>query len=110
MTLTGRIKELINRGGEKISPLEIDAILLKHPNIVEAVSFGVPNIKYGECVQAAIVTNENSNEEEIRKHCLEYLADFKVPEMIHITKTLPRTATGKLQRRIIAEQFGVPLD
>ena len=110
LTLTGRIKELINRGGEKISPLEIDAILLKHPNIIEAVSFGVPNIKYGECVQAAIVTNKDSNEEEIRKYCLEYLADFKVPEMIHITKTLPRTATGKLQRRIIGEKFGVTLD
>ena len=55
LTLTGRIKELINRGGEKISPLEVDAILLQHPSVAEAVCFGVPDEKYGECVQAAVV-------------------------------------------------------
>ena len=106
LSLTGRIKELINRGGEKISPLEVDAILLKHPDVLEAVSFGVPDEKYGESVQAAVVINGNTNEDSIKKHCLESLADFKVPDIIHISKSLPRTATGKLQRRIIAKKFG----
>ena len=73
---------------------------------MEAVSFGVPDEKYGESVQAAVVINGNTNEDSIKKHCLESLADFKVPDIIHISKSLPRTATGKLQRRIIAKKFG----
>lgn len=102
LTLIGRIKELINRGGEKISPLEVDAILLTHPAVAEVASFGVPDAKYGEEVQAAVVLKGEATAEEILAHCHERLAAFKVPKMLHILPELPRTATGKVQRRHVA--------
>ena len=105
LTLTGRIKELINRGGEKISPLEVDAALLLHPAVAEAVCFGVPDAKYGEVVQAAVVVSADANENAIRAYCGERLASFKVPDRIHLVESLPRTATGKIQRRHIAAMF-----
>ena len=105
LTLTGRIKELINRGGEKISPLEVDAVLLKHPSVAEAVSFGVPDELYGEIVQAAVVLNGEADSDAIRSHCREHLAEFKVPAVVYITDSLPRTATGKIQRRHVASAF-----
>ena len=105
LTLTGRLKELINRGGEKISPLEVDATLIKHPNIVEAVCFGASDIKYGEVVHAAIVTSESISVSEIQSFCSDHIADFKIPSKIYIVDQLPRTATGKIQRRNIAKQF-----
>ncbi|MEX0761390.1 MAG: acyl--CoA ligase [Dehalococcoidia bacterium] len=105
LSLTGRIKELINRGGEKISPLEVDAILLQHPSIAEAVCFAVPDEKYGECVQAAVVLKSNADEAAIREFCREHLADFKIPDRVHIAESLPRTATGKIQRRHVATAF-----
>ncbi len=106
LTLTGRIKELINRGGEKISPLEVDAALLHHPAVAEAVCFGVPDVKYGEAVQAAVVCSADADETAIRAYCAERLAGFKIPDRIYIVDTLPRTATGKIQRRHIAAMFG----
>ena len=105
LTLTGRLKELINRGGEKISPLEVDAALIKHPSIAEAVCFGVSDEKYGEIVQAAVVLSANSSETEIQAFCSKQLAGFKVPERVYIVDELPRTATGKIQRRHIAAKF-----
>jgi acyl-CoA synthetase (AMP-forming)/AMP-acid ligase II len=105
LTLTGRLKELINRGGEKISPLEVDAALLEHPAVAEAVSFGAPDAKYGEEVQAAVVLKGEATPAEIQAFCLERLADFKVPKVIHITEAVPRTATGKIQRRHVAAHF-----
>ena len=105
LTLTGRIKELINRGGEKISPLEVDAALLGHPAVAEAVSFGVPHEMYGEAVQAAVVLMDATDEDAIRAYCGESLASFKVPDRVHIIDTMPRTATGKIQRRHIAAMF-----
>ena len=105
LTLTGRLKELINRGGEKISPLEVDAALIRHPSIAEAVCFGVPDEKYGEAVQAAVVLSKDSTEQEIQSFCGQQLADFKVPEKVYIVKELPRTATGKIQRRHVAARF-----
>ena len=105
LTLTGRIKELINRGGEKISPLEVDAALLGHPAVAEAVSFGVPHEMYGEAVQAAVVLMDDTDEDTIRAYCGESLAAFKVPDRVHIIDTMPRTATGKIQRRHIAAMF-----
>ena len=105
LTLTGRLKELINRGGEKISPLEVDATLIKHPNIVEAVCFGASDITYGEVVHAAIVTSESISASEIQSFCSDHIADFKIPSKIYIVDQLPRTATGKIQRRNIAKQF-----
>lgn len=106
LTITGRLKELINRAGEKISPLEVDAALLKHESVVEAVSFAVNDAKYGECVHAAVVLNERTvDSESIRTHCAGILAEFKIPDVIHITHNLPRTATGKIQRRHVAATF-----
>lgn len=105
LTLTGRIKELINRGGEKISPLEVDAALLGHPSVAEAVCFGVPHEMYGEAVQAAVVVSGDTNEDAIRSYCGEHLAGFKVPDRVYIIDTMPRTATGKIQRRHIAAMF-----
>ncbi|CAK9169497.1 unnamed protein product [Ilex paraguariensis] len=105
--LVGRIKELINRGGEKISPIEVDAILLSHQDIGEAVAFGVPDDKYGEEINCAIVPREGSNieEAEVLMLCKKNLAAFKVPKKVFITDSLPKTATGKIQRRIVAEHF-----
>ncbi len=105
LTLTGRLKELINRGGEQISPLEVDAALIKHPAIAEAVCFGVEDVKYGEIVQAAVVLSGESSESELRAFCSEQLADFKVPDRIYIVQELPRTATGKIQRRHVSAKF-----
>ena len=105
LTLTGRIKELINRGGEKISPLEVDAVLLQHPAVAEAVCFGVADEKYGECVQAAVVLDGQCDSEDIITHCRDRLAGFKVPDHIYVADSLPRTATGKIQRRHVAAAF-----
>ena len=106
LTLVGRIKELINRGGEKISPREIDEVLLAHPAVAEAVCFGVPHPTWGEEVAAAVVAaRARRREAELLAFCRERLADFKRPKQIHITETIPRTATGKIQRGVVAEAF-----
>ncbi len=110
LTLTGRIKELINRGGEKISPLEVDAALLEHPAVAEACCFGVPDAKYGEEVHAAVVLRGEATAHDLQAFCRGRLADFKVPKQIHIATAVPRTATGKVQRRHVAAHFsGRPL-
>ncbi|XP_076899789.1 oxalate--CoA ligase-like [Bidens hawaiensis] len=105
--LVGRIKELINRGGEKISPIEVDAVLLSHPDVAQAVCFGVPDDKYGEEINCAVIPREGSNldEEEVSRFCKKNLASFKVPKKVFITDSVPKTATGKIQRRIVAEHF-----
>ena len=105
LTLTGRLKELINRGGEKISPLEVDAALLEHPAVAEAVCFAAPDEMYGECVQAAVVLRDDCEQKDIQDFCRERLADFKVPDVIYFADELPRTATGKIQRRHVATAF-----
>jgi acyl-CoA synthetase (AMP-forming)/AMP-acid ligase II len=102
LTLIGRIKELINRGGEKISPLEVDAVLLAHPAVAEAAAFAAPDPKYGEEVHAAVVLRGAATVEELQAHCLRQLADFKVPKVFHVIAEMPRTATGKIQRRHVA--------
>jgi acyl-CoA synthetase (AMP-forming)/AMP-acid ligase II len=105
LTLVGRLKELINRGGEKISPREIDELLLAHPAVAEAVCFGVPHPTWGEEVEACVVLREGAGGEDLMAYCKERLAEFKRPKQIHITTTIPRTATGKIQRRIVAQAF-----
>jgi acyl-CoA synthetase (AMP-forming)/AMP-acid ligase II len=102
LTLVGRLKELINRGGEKISPREIDEALLTHPAVAEAVCFGVPDVKYGEEVAAAVVLRGEATGEELLAHCRERLAAFKAPKKIYVVTQIPRTATGKIQRRNVA--------
>ncbi|MGH2390439.1 MAG: acyl--CoA ligase [Chloroflexota bacterium] len=103
--LTGRIKELILRGGENIAPREIDEVLLTHPAVAEAIAFGLADEKYGEEVAAAVVLREPATPEELLAHCRERLAAFKAPKTIYITDQIPRTATGKIQRRIVAAAF-----
>ncbi len=103
--IVGRIKELINKGGEKISPIEIDETLLLHPAVTEAVAFAIPHKTYGEEPSAAVVIKSPITEKDLIKHCKEKLAAFKCPRSIKIVDSIPRTATGKIQRRIVAEQF-----
>jgi acyl-CoA synthetase (AMP-forming)/AMP-acid ligase II len=106
LTLTGRIKELINRGGEKIAPREIDEILLGHPAVAEALAFGVPHASWGEEVEAAVVlkdAREPNSEALILAYCKERLADFKRPKKLYIVETIPRTATGKIARGAVAK-------
>ncbi|MDZ8110702.1 MAG: acyl--CoA ligase [Nostoc sp. DedQUE12a] len=107
LRLTGRIKELINRGGEKISPLEVDDILLRHPAVAEALAFAVPHKSLGEDIHAAVVLKAEASEKELLAHCSTMLANFKVPKQIHILDQLPRGATGKLQRLAMAKLLGI---
>jgi acyl-CoA synthetase (AMP-forming)/AMP-acid ligase II len=105
LTLLSRIKELINRGGEKIAPREVDEALEAHPAVIEAVSFGVPHPTWGEQVAAAVVVNEPVTEKELLSFCRSRLADFKVPSRLYFVDAIPKTPTGKVQRRFVAEQF-----
>src|SRR6202023_2992694 len=105
LTLVARIKELINRGGEKISPREIDEVLLAHPSVAEAVCFGVPHPTWGEEVAAAAVVLPPGPKSDLLAFCRERLADYKRPKQIHITDAIPRTATGKIQRRVLARAY-----
>jgi acyl-CoA synthetase (AMP-forming)/AMP-acid ligase II len=103
--LTGRIKDLINRGGEKISPAEVEAVLLEHPAVAEAAVFGVPEPKYGEEVSAAVVLRAAATAQELRAYCGTRLADFKVPKLVHMVSAIPRNAMGKVQRSDLAAVF-----
>eukprot|EP00271_Cylindrocystis_brebissonii_P014451 TRINITY_DN357_c0_g1_i1.p1 TRINITY_DN357_c0_g1~~TRINITY_DN357_c0_g1_i1.p1 ORF type:complete len:1129 (-),score=242.08 TRINITY_DN357_c0_g1_i1:382-3768(-) len=107
LELTGRLKELINRGGEKVSPLEVDAAMLAHPAVAEAVAFAAPDSHYGEQVNAAIVlhTGQTATEDDIKAFLSKQLATFKIPKKIFFANQVPRTATGKIQRRFVAEAF-----
>jgi acyl-CoA synthetase (AMP-forming)/AMP-acid ligase II len=103
LTLSGRIKETINRGGEKISPLEVDEALLSHPGVIEAVAYAVPDEKYGETVAAALVLRPGVTPDQVLEHVRRRLASFKVPSVVHVTDAIPKTATGKVQRRHVAD-------
>jgi len=105
LVLTGRIKELINRGGEKVAPREIDEVLLAHPAVAEAVAFGFPHPTWGEEVAAAVVLRSPEKEEAILAFCKERLAEFKRPKKLYIVEQIPRTATGKIQRGAVAASF-----
>lgn len=98
--ITGRIKEIINRGGEKIAPREVDEVLLDHPAVAQAVTFAVPHATLGEDVAAAVVLREDASatEREIRELVFGRLADYKVPTQVMIVDELPKGPTGKLQR------------
>jgi acyl-CoA synthetase (AMP-forming)/AMP-acid ligase II len=109
LRLTGRLKELINRGGEKISPLEVDEVLMDHPAVAQVVTFGVPHDKLGEDVAAAVVLRDGqtATERELRDFAATRLADFKVPRKILILGEIPKGATGKLQRIGLATKLGL---
>jgi acyl-CoA synthetase (AMP-forming)/AMP-acid ligase II len=108
LSLTGRLKELINRGGEKISPREVDEILLDHEAVEQALTFALPHDMLGEDVAAAVVLREGkaAGERELRDFCAKRLADFKVPRKIVFLKEIPKGATGKLMRIGLAEKLG----
>jgi len=109
LSLTGRLKEIINRGGEKISPLEVDGILSDHPAVGQCVTFAMPHPKLGEEVAAAVVLKEGqeATDRDIRDFAGERLAAFKVPRKILILDEIPKGATGKLQRIGLAEKLGL---
>ena len=109
LLLTGRLKELINRGGEKVSPLEVDGVLSAHPAVAQALCFAIPHAKLGEEVGAAIVLREGheASERELRDFAAERLADFKVPRRVVFLAEIPKGATGKLMRIGLAEKLGL---
>jgi acyl-CoA synthetase (AMP-forming)/AMP-acid ligase II len=103
LTLVGRLKELINRGGEKISPVEVDDALMSHPGVAEAVAFAIPDEKYGEAVAAALVLRDPATTTaDVLAHARTRLSAFKVPTSVIVVDSIPRTATGKVQRRNVA--------
>lgn len=103
--LTGRIKELINRGGEKISPIELDNLITTNPKIGEAVSFAIPSELYGQEIGVAVVekAGQTVTDKEIVEFVSSRTAAFKKPSRVWILKEIPKTATGKIQRRKVAE-------
>jgi acyl-CoA synthetase (AMP-forming)/AMP-acid ligase II/acyl carrier protein len=105
--LTGRLKEIINRGGEKISPKEIDEALLDHPDISQAAAFPLPHPTLGEDIAALIVAHEDAqvSEQSIREYLLDRMAEFKVPSRVLIVDQIPKTATGKVNRSQLAAQY-----
>ena len=109
LSITGRLKELINRGGEKISPREVDEVLLDHPAVAQAVTFAVPDSQLGEDVGAALVLRQGATATatEIREFADKRLAYFKVPRWIRFLDEIPRGPTGKLQRIGLAEKLGI---
>jgi oxalate---CoA ligase len=111
LQLTGRLKELINRGGEKVSPLEVDGVLSAHAAVAQALTFAIPHAKLGEEVGAAIVLREGAEltERELRDFAAKYLADFKVPRKVVFLAEIPKGATGKLMRIGLAEKLGLAL-
>ncbi len=109
LRITGRLKEIINRGGEKVSPLEVDEVLMDHPAIAQVVTFAMPHAKLGEEVAAAVVLREGMQADEpaIRSFAATRLADFKVPRRVVILEEIPKGATGKLQRIGLAQKLGL---
>jgi acyl-CoA synthetase (AMP-forming)/AMP-acid ligase II len=109
LRLTGRLKELINRGGEKFSPLEVDDVLSSHPAVAQALTFAMPHDKLGEEVAAAVVLREGATatERELRDFCAGKLAHFKVPRKVVLLTEIPKGATGKPQRIGLAAKLGL---
>lgn len=107
VSVTGRIRETINRGGETISPQEIDAVLLSHPQVAAAVTFAVPDHRLGEQVAAAVVLRGHVSINALRNYIAGQLSSAKVPKRIVVLDALPLTATGKVQRIGLAERLGL---
>ena len=109
LNLAGRLKEIINRGGEKVSPLEVDGVLMDHAAIQQVATFALPHPKLGEEVAAAVVLRDGATatEAEIRDFARKRLADFKVPRKVVVLDEIPKGATGKLQRIGLAKKLGL---
>lgn len=109
LTITGRLKEIINRGGEKIAPLEVDEVLMQYPSVLQAISFAIPHEKLGEDLAAAIVPQDGATIkiEDLRNFVSERLVKFKVPKIILLLDKIPTGPTGKIQRIGLAKQLGL---
>ena len=109
LTISGRLKEIINRGGEKVAPKEVDDVLVEHPAVAQAVTFALPHRSLGEEVAAAIVLKEGAEvgASELREFAGRSLAPFKVPREFVFLDEIPKGATGKLQRIGLAEKLGL---
>lgn len=105
VVLTGRIKELINKGGEKISPVEVDNVMNQHPDVAEAVAFSMPDDMYGEDIGVAVITKEGTNvsQQDLKAWVGERLLQTKVPKKIFFVDAIPKTAVGKMQRGLVAK-------
>ena len=106
LTLVGRVKELINRAGEKISPYEVEEVLLAHPAVAEAAAYPVPDEKYGEQVGVVVVLQGETTPKELAAHCADRLAAFKRPARVTILPEIPKGPTGKVQRRTLNTLVG----
>jgi acyl-CoA synthetase (AMP-forming)/AMP-acid ligase II len=109
LKISGRLKEIINRGGEKVSPLEIDNVLIEHEAIEQVVTFGVKDKLLGETIGVALVLNHGfqCTEKELKEYARQHLADFKIPKYICFLEEIPKGATGKLQRIGLADKLGL---
>lgn len=110
--IVGRIKDVINRGGQKVSPLEVEEVLLAHPAVLEAGVFAVPHAKLGENVAAVVVLRENSEatSDQLRQFARKRLAAYKVPSLIRSVAALPKGASGKVKRNSLAELISASHD
>jgi len=108
LSIRGRIKELIIRGGENVSPERVEGVLTSHPDVLEVAVFGVPHKIYGETVAAVVVPRGSASPtpDELAGFCRERLAPFEVPTSFQEARELPHTAKGSLDRRAVAQQFG----
>jgi len=109
LRLTGRLKELINRGGEKFSPLEVDQVLMEHPAVQQVVTFAMPHPMLGEEVAAAVVLRDGVrvSDHDLKEFAAARVAHFKVPRKILIVPEIPKGPTGKLQRIGLAAKLGL---
>jgi acyl-CoA synthetase (AMP-forming)/AMP-acid ligase II len=109
LRLTGRLKEMINRGGEKVSPIEVDTVLMDHPAVAQVVTFALPHPMLGEEVAAAVVLRDGMecDEHQLHDFAASRLASFKVPRKYVFVLEIPKGATGKLQRIGLAEKLGL---
>ncbi|RPI36155.1 MAG: AMP-dependent synthetase, partial [Nitrospiraceae bacterium] len=105
--ISGRLKEIINRGGQKISPREIDEVLLEHPAVSQAVAFGMPHSSLGEAIAAVVVADKKKDvtERKLRQHVADRLAPYKIPQQIVFVDSIPKGPTGKVQRIGLAEKL-----
>src|SRR6185503_974252 len=109
LTITGRLKELINRGGEKVAPREVDDVLLEHPDVAQAVAFALAHARLGEEVAAAVVLRPGAEvtAPQLRAFTAERLAPYKVPRRVVVVDDIPKGPTGKLQRNGMAALLGL---
>jgi fatty-acyl-CoA synthase len=110
--IVGRVKDMIIRGGENISPREIEEFLYGHPAVLDIAVVGVPDAKYGEAVCACIRLRDGAQatEDEIREFCRERIAHYKVPRYVRFVESFPLTISGKIQKYLIREQMRAELN